>query len=227
MRAMILAAGRGERMRPLTDHCPKPLLPVAGKPLIVYHLEKLAMAGIREVVINHAYLGRQLVERLGDGKQFGLRLRYSDESDRVLETGGGIQRALPLLGDDPFWVINGDIWTDIDYRRLPKQLASGCLAHLLLADNPLHNPGGDFQLSGSLLHSDGPDKLTFAGIGLYDPRLFAGCRPGRFALAPLLREAMGRGAIAGSHCGGYWTDVGTPQRLADLEGRLEAAGAAH
>ena len=225
MRAMILAAGRGERMRPLTDSCPKPLLPVADKPLIVYHLEKLAVAGIREVVINHAYLGRQLVEYLDDGSRFGLALRYSDESDQVLETGGGILRALPLLGDEPFWVINGDIWTDLDYCRLPRQLAPGQLAHLLLADNPTHNPDGDFQLSGSLLKSEGPEKLTFAGIGLYDPRLFAGCRPGRFALAPLLREAMGRQAIAGSHCGGYWTDVGTPQRLADLEQYLQTVGA--
>lgn len=220
MRAMILAAGRGERMRPLTDICPKPLLTVAAKPLIVYHLEKLAAAGIREVIINHAYLGAMIIEQLGDGHQFGLSIHYSDESGEVLETGGGIFKALEWLGEEPFWVINGDVWTDLDYRQLPRQLPPGSLAHLLLTDNPDHNSSGDFSLAANRLANSGPQMLTYTGIGLYHPRLFAQCQPGRFALGPLLRQAIEQDRVTGEYFSGHWTDVGTPQRLGQLDEML-------
>lgn len=223
--AMILAAGRGERMRPLTDHTPKPLLPVAGKPLIEYQVEALAAAGFRTLVINHAHLGIQIEQALGNGSRWGLRIAYSPEGEgRALETGGGIFKALPLLGPDPFLVVNGDIWCQPDYSSL--ELPPGRLAHLLLVDNPPHHPGGDFLLreglaldpaAGSV--ADGP-RLTFSGIGIYDPDLFAGCRPGAFPLAPLLRAAMGRGQVSAERHSGFWLDVGTPQRLAELERRL-------
>lgn len=217
MRAMILAAGRGERMRPLTDHTPKPLLQVGGQYLIAHHLQALAEAGFHEVVINHAYLGEQIVAALGDGQRFGVQIRYSAEQ-QALETGGGIFKALPLLGDAPFLVINGDIWCDYPLQGLRS--CEPTLAHLVMVDNPPQHPAGDFVLDGGRLH-DGPGtRLTFSGIGVYQPALFAGCEPGAFPLAPLLRAAMARGAVSGEHYQGQWHDIGTPQRLAALERAL-------
>ncbi len=218
--AMILAAGRGERMRPLTDHTPKPLLEVGGRPLIVWHIERLVAAGVRDLVINHAHLGEQLEARLGDGAAWGARIRWSREGQgRALETGGGICKALPLLGGEPFLVVNGDVWCDVDFTTLA--LPAGDLAHLLLVDNPAHHPEGDFVLGtdGRVREDDGP-RLTFAGIGLYHPELFAGCRPEPFPLAPLLRRAMRTGRVSGRWYRGRWVDVGTPERLAALDRAL-------
>jgi MurNAc alpha-1-phosphate uridylyltransferase len=217
MKAMILAAGRGERMRPLTDTIPKPLLPVAGKPLIVHHVERLAAAGIRQLVINHAHLGEMIEARLGDGSAWGLQIRYSPE-ERALETGGGIYRALPLLGEAPFLVVNGDVWCDLDFSRL--QLPPGMLAHLVLVPNPAHHPQGDFELQGERITEGSGDRLTFSGIGVYHPRLFASCRAGAFPLAPILRAAMAEDKVSGFCHQGLWVDVGTPERLKDLEQRL-------
>ncbi len=217
MRAMILAAGRGERMRPLTDTLPKPLLPVAGKPLIVHHIERLAAAGIRHLVINHAHLGEMIETRLGDGSEWGVEIRYSSE-ETALETGGGIFRALPLLGEAPFLVVNGDVWCDVDFSRL--QLPAGRLAHLVLVSNPTHHPRGDFLLRGERVVDADGDRLTYSGIGVYHPLLFAGCRPGAFPLAPLLRSAMADGRVSGMQHRGVWIDVGTPERLAELDARL-------
>jgi len=214
MKAMILAAGRGERMRPLTDHIPKPLLRAGGKPLIEYHIEALAAAGIRELVINHAHLGAQVEEALGDGGRWGVRIRYSPEGD-ALETGGGIFHALPLLGDAPFLVVNGDVWCD--YGFSVATLGEGTLAHLVLVENPAHHPRGDFALSGGVVANEGVSRLTFSGIGLYRPELFAGCAPGAFPLAPLLRAACDRGQVSGVRFSGHWPDVGTPQRLQELD----------
>ncbi|WP_338615990.1 N-acetylmuramate alpha-1-phosphate uridylyltransferase MurU [Pigmentiphaga sp. CHJ604] len=225
MRAMILAAGRGERMRPLTDTTPKPLLPAGGKPLIVWHIERLARAGLRDIVVNHAWLGARIEEALGDGSRWGVRVRHSSEAT-ALETAGGIRQALPLLGDEPFLVINGDIWTDWDPAL--AQAAAGDLsrqdrlAWLVLVDNPAHHPTGDFHLAPCGLVRDGDPRLTFAGIGVYQPALFAGLPAGEPArLAPLLRAAMARGQVGGMHHRGRWTDVGTPQRLADLDASLQ------
>ncbi|WP_420826820.1 N-acetylmuramate alpha-1-phosphate uridylyltransferase MurU [Chromatium okenii] len=213
--AMILAAGRGERMRPLTDHTPKPLLPVAGKPLIVHHIERLAAAGFRQLVINHAHLGAQIVAALGDGTAFGVQIRYSAEA-RALETGGGIVQALPLLGTAPFVVVNGDIWTDYDVKQLA--LAEDDLAQLVLVDNPPQHPAGDFRLEEGRVWADGAPRLTFSGIGLYRPALFAGCTAGAsLPLAPLLRTAMAAGRVSGQWHRGRWFDIGTPERLAELE----------
>jgi MurNAc alpha-1-phosphate uridylyltransferase len=214
---MILAAGRGERMRPLTDHTPKPLLRAGGKPLIVHHIERLAAAGLRDIVVNHAHLGGQIEATLGDGSALGVHIRYSPEG-QALETGGGIFRALPLLGPNPFLVVNGDVWTDIDFSALT--IAPRDLAHLVLVDNPPHHPQGDFTLrerrvlAGGL---DGSPRLTFSGIGIYHPKLFTGCMPGAFPLAPLLRSAMAHGLVSGTHHRGAWIDIGTPERLAELD----------
>ncbi|CAK13387.1 N-acetylmuramate alpha-1-phosphate uridylyltransferase MurU [Pseudomonas entomophila] len=223
MKAMILAAGKGERMRPLTLHTPKPLVPAAGKPLIEYHLEALARAGITDVVINHAWLGQQIEDHLGDGGRFGLSIRYSPEGE-PLETGGGIFKALPLLGDDPFLLVNGDIWTDYDFRSLNAPLQG--LAHLVLVDNPGHHGRGDFRLQeGQVVDGDdSPGTLTFSGISVLDPALFDGCQTGAFKLAPLLRKAMAEGQVSGEHFSGRWVDVGTLERLADVE-RLIGADA--
>ena len=221
MRAMILAAGRGERMRPLTDQTPKPLLKVGGKPLIQYHIEALRDAGFRELVVNHAHLGNQIVERLGDGAQFGVHIDYSAEAEGALETGGGIKQALPLLGEQPFLVINGDIWTDYPYQQLYREPEG--LAHLVLIDNPPHHPEGDFQLNGRRLSAEGKRKLTFSGIGLYQPDLFADSPDGAFPLAPLLRRAMQAGQVSGEYFQGRWLDIGTPQRLAELNRELAGA----
>lgn len=216
MKAMILAAGKGERMRPLTLHTPKPLVPAAGKPLIEYHLEALARAGVREVVINHAWLGQQIEDHLGDGSRFGLRIRYSAEGE-PLETGGGIFKALPLLGDAPFLLVNGDVWTDYDFTGLNAPLQG--LAHLVLVDNPGHHGRGDFRLADGQVSDgdDAPGTLTFSGISVLDPVLFEGCQPGAFKLAPLLRKAMADGRVSGEHYRGHWIDVGTLERLADVE----------
>ncbi len=219
MKAMILAAGRGERLRPFTDHTPKPLLPVAGKPLIVWHIEALVAAGIHDIVINHAWLGGQIEAALGAGEAFGAHIVYSPEGERALETGGGIYRALPLLGDAPFLVINGDVYTDYDFSRLPLQ--PNGLAHLLLVANPSHHRAGDFFLTEGRVTEEGVDargaRLTFSGIGVYSPRLFAACGGGRFPLAPLLRGAMIQGQVSGERYSGRWVDVGTPQRRDEAE----------
>ncbi len=220
MKAMILAAGRGERMRPLTDSVPKPLLRAGPCALIEHHLHALVRAGFAEVVINLAYRGEQIAAALGDGARYGLPIRYSHEAGEALETGGGIACALPLLGTAPFAVINGDVWTDYPLERLPA--APDGLAHLVLVDNPPHHVQGDFHLrgDGAISAGDGP-RLTFSGLGVYRPALFDGCTPGRFALAPLLRRAIAEGAVSGEHYRGAWVDVGTPERLAELERRLE------
>ena len=212
MRALIFAAGRGERMRPLTDMTPKPLLKVGGKRLIEWHLESLAKAGVRDVVINTSHLAEQFPAALGDGARWGLHIAYSYEGPEPLETGGGMLRALPLLGADPFVAVNGDIFTDFDFSTLPQNPAG--LAHLVLVDNPEHNLRGDFALEHGLVHDE--RRLTFAGIGVYRPELLAGHAPGKFALAPVLRAAMCDGVVSGEHYRGAWSDVGTPQRLAEL-----------
>ena len=215
MKAMILAAGKGERLRPLTLHKPKPLIRAGGVPLIEYHLRALRSAGFEDVVINHAWLGQQIEDYLGDGKQLGLNIRYSPEGE-PLETGGGIFRALSLLGDEPFLVVNGDIWTDCDFTALRAPISG--LAHLVLVDNPEHHPGGDFALVGGQLKDDASlPRLTYSGIAVLHPDLFAGCTDGAFKLAPLLREAMGKGQVTGEHFTGRWVDVGTHERLAEVE----------
>ncbi|MCE2949773.1 MAG: nucleotidyltransferase family protein [Betaproteobacteria bacterium] len=231
MIAMILAAGRGERMRPLTDRMPKPLLEAGGRPLIVHLLEALAAAGCRELVVNTAHLGRMLEDALGSGERHGVRIAWSHEGE-ALETAGGIACARPLLGDQPFLVVNGDVWTDLDFggfiARAGAALARpACEAYLLLVDNPRHHPDGDFRLAGDRVVDEAcadaaaAPKYTFAGIGAYRPRLFDGVEPGAKApLAPLLFAARARGAVSGEHFGGGWMDIGTPQRLADLDRRL-------
>lgn len=227
MRAMILAAGRGQRMRPLTDTCPKPLLVVGGQPLIVWHLQRLAQAGIQEILINHAWLGQHIEATLGDGQAWGVHLRYSAETS-ALETAGGIARALPFFQDDPFLVINGDIWCDWNPAQAlnwASHWAPRTQAQLLLVDNPPHHPQGDFGLlpNGELAASPAQGiGLTYAGIGLYHPRLFADTSPHQAApLAPLLRKAMRHHAIQGQHYTGRWVDVGTPERLAKLDAALQ------
>lgn len=223
MRAMILAAGLGTRMRPLTAHTPKPLLAVGGQPLIAYHLHALARAGITELVINTAWLGEQIETALGDGAAYGVRITYSREGE-PLETAGGIRRALPLLGEAPFMVINGDIWTDLDPGAVPA-LVSGAEAQLVLVDNPAQHPDGDFWLAqDGLVHDMRPEtparRLTFAGIGIYAPALFARC-PDEARLAPLLRAAMHEGRVGGCYHPGRWYDIGTPARLAALDQQLK------
>jgi len=232
MKALVFAAGLGERMRPLTLHTPKPLLEVAGKPLIVWHLERLAALGVREVVVNTAWLAEQFPTMLGDGSQWGLRLHFMYEGQTPLETGGGILNALPVLGDAPFLVVNGDIWTDFDFATLPREPQGQ--AHLVLVDNPVQHPRGDF-----ILHDDGTvgdvgnaPRLTYAGVGVFRPGIVQGWReviggtdgaaatPPQFGLAPLMRHAMGDGRVTGQHHRGRWTDVGTPERLAALDAAL-------
>lgn len=214
MRAMILAAGRGERMRPLTDHTPKPMLPVAGKPLIEYHIEALARAGFGSIVINVAWLGQQIIDALGSGERFGVELRFSREEPAALETAGGIRRALPLLDDMPFVVVNGDVWTDYSLANLSLPVG---LAHLVLVDNPPHHEQGDFVLDGERIVDGGGQRLTFSGIGVYHPSLFTDLPDGPQPLAPLLRAAIAQGQVSGEHYRGRWVDVGTPARLEQLE----------
>lgn len=218
---MILAAGRGERMRPLTDYTPKPLLEVAGRPLIEHHLLRLRDGGFTDVVVNLAHLGHQIRDRLAGGEAYGLRIHYSDEGDTALETGGGIFNALRILGTDPFLVVNADIWCD---RPLtPHRLRGGDCAHLVLVDNPVHHPRGDFCLQGTRAANSGDSALTFSGIGYYRPELFEGCEAGMFPLAPLLRRCAAEGHLSGEHHRGEWYDVGTPQRLQQLNARLANA----
>ena len=219
MKAMILAAGRGERMRPLTDNCPKPLLEVGGERLIEYHIRALVASGITEIIINHAYLGKQIEDYLGDGSRYGAKILYSAETE-ALETGGGIFKALPLLGDAPFVLVNGDVWTDYDFNLLPSQIAS--LAHLVMISNPEHNTKGDFSLDDGLLSQSGKNKLTYSGIGVYHPDLFSGCSAGRFPLAPLLKTAMDKSNVTGEYFTGRWVDVGTPERLTKLDKLLSS-----
>jgi MurNAc alpha-1-phosphate uridylyltransferase len=214
---MILAAGRGKRLRPLTDRTPKPLLPVAGKPLVEYHIEALAAAGIQELVINHAHLGTRVEQALGDGSRWGVRIEYSPETE-ALGTGGGICNALPLLGSQPFIVVNGDVWTDYDFGCL--RLADDKLAHLVLVANPPHHPTGDFALVDGRVLDQGEVRWTFSGVGIYTPELFRGREPEAFPLAPLLRETMAEGRVSGELFKGQWIDVGTPERLGELEGML-------
>ncbi len=215
MRAMVLAAGRGERMRPLTAHTPKPLLEVGGKALIEYHLAALQQAGVNDVIINHAWLGEQIESRLGNGDRYGLRIEYSPEIPEALETAGGIVQALARLGTEPFIVINGDTWCDYPLQRLPHHPDG--LAHLVMVDNPAHNPQGDFCLNNGSLQAEGESKLTYSGIGVYHPQLFAGLEPGIRPLAPLLKKAMASNQVKGEHYRGYWYDIGTPERLAELD----------
>ena len=211
MKAMILSAGRGERMRPLTDTLPKPLLRINDKPLLQYHVEALAAAGIRELVINHALMGNMIEDHFGDGSDLGVRIAYSAEGEEPLETGGGIRRALPLLGPEPFIVVNGDVLSDYDFATLPAD--PGCLAHLVLVPNPPHNPNGDFQLDNGSVRSEGNNRLTYSGIAVFKPALFEGIDEERFALAPVLRQAMAREQVSGECFHGRWLDVGTPARL--------------
>jgi len=219
MKAMILAAGRGNRMRPLTDLTPKPLLEAGGTALIVHQIQQLRAAGLTELVINHAYLGEQIEQALGDGSAHAVQIQYSPEGEgQALETGGGIYHALPLLGAGPFLVVNGDIWCDLDYRQL--QLSASDLAQIVLVDNPPHHLNGDFRLIGDRVENTPGPRLTFAGIGLYRPQLFDGCRPGAFPLAPLLRAAMKMGRCSGLHHRGAWLDIGTPERLQALDRML-------
>ncbi|ALI00862.1 glucose-1-phosphate thymidylyltransferase RfbA [Pseudomonas sp. FW306-02-F02-AA] len=222
MKAMILAAGKGERMRPLTLTTPKPLVRVGGVPLIEYHLRALAAAGFSEVVINHAWLGQQIEDYLGDGSRYGLSIQYSPEGE-PLETGGGIFRALPLLGDEAFVVVNGDIWTDYDFTALRQPMVG--LAHLVLVDNPDHHPSGDFSLVDGQVRDGQPgtQTLTYSGIAVLHPKLFAACVDGAFKLAPLLRDAMAQGQVSGEQLRGHWIDVGTHERLAQVEHLIEAS----
>jgi MurNAc alpha-1-phosphate uridylyltransferase len=217
---MILAAGRGERMRPLTDEIPKPLLEAGGKPLIIHLIEGLAAGGFSRLVINHAHLGHRIEEALGDGSPWGVEIHYSPEG-QVLETGGGLLRALPLLGPGPFLAVNGDIWTDIEFRSL--ELPPGRLAHLVLVHNPPHHPVGDFGLRGTDVIAEGEPRYTFAGIGVYHPALFRDCTPGRFPLAPLLRTAIADGRVSGERFDGHWFDIGTPARLQALDQMLKVS----
>jgi MurNAc alpha-1-phosphate uridylyltransferase len=224
MKAIVLAAGRGERMRPLTDTIPKPLAPVAGKPLIGYHLRALARAGVREVVINLAWLGSQIRAALGDGAAYGVRITYSDEGSTALETGGGIFNALPHLSPGPFLVINGDTWSDIDYGQLT--LAPEADAHLVLASNPPHIPRGDFGLEGEHILERETDRFTYTGVGVYRPELFAGCSPGKFPLLPLLRRAIAARRLHGHVHRGEWFEIGTMKLLAELDSLVRARQAA-
>jgi MurNAc alpha-1-phosphate uridylyltransferase len=236
MKALVFAAGRGERMRPLTDATPKPLLPAGGKPLIAWHLERLAALGVHDVVVNTSWLAAQFPATLGDGAQWGLRIAYAHEGDEPLETGGGMLNALPLLGDAPFLLVNGDVWTDYDFARLPREPAG--LAHLVMVDPPAHAAQGDFALDAhGRVREDGPQRLTYSGLGVYRPQLLDGWhavagdaradngKP-KFRLAPILRAHMAEGAITGEHHRGAWTDVGTPERLAQLDAALSAASRA-
>jgi len=228
MKAMILAAGRGERMRPLTDSVPKPLLEAGGRTLIAHLIDRLARAGFDELVVNVSHLAGAIEQALGDGSALGVHIVYSRE-EQALETGGGIAYALPLLGRAPFVVVNSDVYCDFDMARLAAAataLEAGMLsAHLVLVDNPPHHPAGDFALAGDRVSEDGPRRLTFSGIGVYAPRLFAGIERGaKCQLAALLKPEMALGRVSGERHAGRWMDVGTPQRLAELD-RLLKAGA--
>jgi N-acetyl-alpha-D-muramate 1-phosphate uridylyltransferase len=219
MKVMLLAAGRGERMRPLTDQQPKPLLQVAGKPLVVWHLERLARAGFTDVVINVSWLGDQIIEALGDGSRYGVRIAWSREPWPALETGGGLLNALPLLGDAPFLLVNSDVYTDIDFASL--RIAPDDLAQLVLVPNPAHHLQGDFWLDEQgRIGTGGGERLTYSGISLLRPALFAGAEPGRFPLLPWLLRALTAGRLGGQKHAGRWLDIGTPERLRELDSEL-------
>lgn len=213
MMAMILAAGRGERMRPLTDTTPKPLLKVQNKPLIVYQVEALAVAGVKQIVINTGRLGEQIQDYLGSGETYGVSIQYSHEGDEPLETAGGIYKALPLLESEYFIVTNADIFTDFDYRALPRQIETD--AHLVLVGNPTHNSKGDFALEEEYVLNEGADKFTYSGIGLYSHAFFKGCVAGKAPLAPMLRQSAEARRLSGQYFAGLWNDIGTPERLAE------------
>ena len=215
MRAMILAAGRGERLRPLTDSIPKPLVEVRGKPLIEYHIQALSEAGFKEIIINQGHLGDKLPAAIGDGGRWGIRVHWSDEQPAALETGGGIHKALPLLGSSPFLVVNGDIWTDYPFARLRAVKCDW--AHLVMIPNPPQHPAGDFALLNARIRTEGANKLTFSGIGVYHPRLFDGCEAGKFSIVPLLRSAMENHLVTGEKYAGCWEDIGTLERLATID----------
>ncbi len=215
MRAMILAAGRGERLRPHTDIIPKPLIQVGKHRLIEYHLFNLARAGITDVVINTSWLGDLIREELGDGSKYALNITYSDEGDDPLETAGGIVKAMPILGDEPFIVINGDVWSDYDLAQL-KNRPINSEAHLVLVNNPEHNKKGDFALSDNMINSNDENKLTYSGIGVYTPAFFADTKPGKSSLGLLLRKKLEQGKISGEKHDGNWFDIGTIERLAQL-----------
>lgn len=217
---MVLAAGRGERMRPLTDHEPKPLLRVGGKRLIEYHLERLAAGGFRQVVINTGWLGDMLEPVLGDGSRLGVSITYSHERPEALETGGGIFNALPLLGDAPFLVVNGDVWSDIDFGALRRDPPAGSLAHLVFVPNPPQHARGDFALENGRVFDREGARYTYSGVGIYRPEFFAGSQAGKFPLLPLLHSAIARGALTGELHTGRWYDIGTPERLAALDAQL-------
>ncbi len=219
MKAMILAAGRGERMRPLTDAMPKPLLPVAGKPLLQHHIEALVGAGIRDIVINLAWKGEMIRNAMRDGTRLGARISYSDEGAEALETGGGVFKALPLLGDDSFLVVSGDIWTDYPLSQAAAALAPSDVAHFVLVPNPQFHQRGDFGLRMGRLTQDG-ETHTYANIGVFRPEFFAGCKAGRFALAPLMHEWIAKGRVSGELYQGRWHNVGTPEQLAGLNALL-------
>lgn len=220
---MILAAGRGERMRPLTDAIPKPLLSVGGKPLIQYHIESLAAAGTREIVINLAWKGAALRQALGNGARFGVNIVYSDEGNAALETGGGIFNALPLLGADPFLVVSGDVWTDYPLTAAAARLAAGDVAHFVVVPNPDFHQRGDFALRENRLVADG-ERHTYANIGVFRPEFFDGCQSGRFALAPLMHGWIGRGRVSGELYRGRWYNIGTPAQLEQLGHELRPQG---
>jgi N-acetyl-alpha-D-muramate 1-phosphate uridylyltransferase len=220
MKAMVLAAGRGERMRPITDTLPKPLVSVAGKPLIGYHLERLAAAGIRDVVVNLSWLGDRIRTALGDGGDYGLSITYSEEGPVPLETGGGIFKALTALGPGPFLVVNGDTWSDIDYGHLA--LEDSANGRIVLVPNPAHNSRGDFGIEGDVVVERDADRFTYSGVGVFRPEFFAGCSPGRFPMLPLLKRAIAARLLRGKLHGGEWCDVGTPERLAALDAEVRA-----
>jgi MurNAc alpha-1-phosphate uridylyltransferase len=223
MKAMVLAAGRGERMRPLTDREPKPLLRVGGKRLIEYHLERLAAGGFRDIVINTAWLGDLIEAALGNGERYGLSITYSHERPEALETGGGIFHALPLLGSAPFLLVNGDVWTDIDFGALRRPPPRNSLAHLVLVPNPPQHMRGDFLFEGGLVAEGEGPRLTYSGIGIYTPEFFAGSIPGKFPLLPLLKRAISQRALSGELHDGEWYDIGTIERLKSLDAMLTCA----
>lgn len=219
MKALILAAGRGQRMRPLTDETPKPLLKIGDKTLIEYHLYALAKAGIKETTINIAFHPQQFLQLLGDGSRYGVCIHYSFEPENdPLDTGGGIFQALPLLGPEPFLVISADLWTQYPLEKLPKNLNN--LAHIVLVDNPDHNPQGDFCLINGKVVADGANKLNFGGIGVYHPQLFAECKPGKFSYIPLLTNAMTKNLVSGEHYQGTWFNIGTVAQLQNLNAQI-------
>lgn len=220
MRAMILAAGRGERMRPLTDTTPKPLLAVGGKPLIQFHVDALAASGVRDIVINLAWLGHKIRVALGDGSTHGVRIHYTEEGDAALETGGGIFNALPLLGADPFIVVSGDVWSDFPVAELASRVRGDDLAHFVLVRNPDYHPRGDFGLRDGRVIDDG-ERFTYANIGVFRPEFFAGCKAGKFPLAPLMKQRIGEGRVSGEYYTRRWFNIGTPTQLAELDASLQ------